>query len=165
MVTTPVGLSRAAAVGAVIFPGVISASPPVVSAGGFRYAAGLLGPREIPYASRGRGISMDPITVSHHATRTQCLVAADRCLELLSLGKELKNSAREMLDACVRICGVAAEELSLNSAYQRQVCALCAVLCRACHDECRLHVGELFEHCAEACARAARECRATALET
>jgi hypothetical protein len=108
---------------------------------------------------------MDETPPSNDVTRTQCLSAADCCAELLSLGNQLKRGCREMLEACVRICSVAAEELSLNSACRRQVCALCAVLCRACHDECRQHAGELFERCAEACDQAARDCRATALTT
>jgi hypothetical protein len=108
---------------------------------------------------------MSKIPLSNQPARAQCLTAADRCADLLSLGESLKSSVREMLDACARICGVAAEELSLNSAYRRQVCALCAVFCRACCDECRLHRGDLFARCAEACELAARECHAAALTT
>jgi hypothetical protein len=137
----------------------------VAVGGALRYRGGLHGPRIFPRPAPLPQKIMDEIPASNRVTRTQCLVAADCCNELLSLGKELKRGAREMLEACVRICGVAAEELSLNSAYQRQVCALCAVLCRACHDECRQYAGEIFDRCAEACALAARDCRETALET
>ena len=165
MVKGPVGMSRAPAAGAGFFPARFKRPHR------WRRAARsvtLRVPRGLHSVFRTRprpGLFMQEIPASHRTTRAQCLAAADRCTELLSLGKELKRGAREMLEACARICGVAAEELALNSAYRRQVCALCAVLCRACHDECRQHAGELFEHCAEACVRAAWDCRATALET
>jgi hypothetical protein len=99
------------------------------------------------------------------ATHAQCLAAGERCGELLSLGKELGCGCREVLEACARICAVAAEELQFGTVFRRQVCALCAVLCRACYDECRQHDGELFARCADACEQAARECRAVAVKT
>lgn len=100
----------------------------------------------------------------HRPEPVKCLAARERCQALLSLGKGLGRGIADLLEACVRICTLAAEELRLGSGFRRQVCALCAVLCRACADECRLHGGELFEECAEACEQAARECREFALE-
>lgn len=96
---------------------------------------------------------------------TKCLAARARCEELLSLGKGVSRSVREMLESCVRACALAAEESQLGSGFRRKVCALCAVLCRACAEECRLQGGELFAQCADACDQAARECHGIALET
>ena len=54
------------------------------------------------------------------------------------------------------------EELELRSVFSIQVCALCAVICRACAQECDTLNGPAWRNCAAACLRAAMECHAIA---
>jgi len=69
----------------------------------------------------------------------------------------------ELCRSCIRLCHVVIEELKFGSALQTRACALCAVICRACADECRTLAGPAWAACARACFRAAEECREIAL--
>jgi hypothetical protein len=95
----------------------------------------------------------------------QCIAACERCLDALDRQADGFGVAilREILRACIRYCSQVVEEIELNSAYVAQVSPLCAVICRACMEECINHPGDVFARCADTCAKAAEVCRAMAL--
>ena len=72
------------------------------------------------------------------------------------------TQAVNLCAACIRSCGVAIEEMTLGSAVAAQTCALCAVLCRSCAEECAQLPGP-WTWVAAACQHAAKECHAVAL--
>ena len=56
-----------------------------------------------------------------------------------------------------------AELLSLDSAYAKDICQLCAEMCNACANECDKHAAMGMEHCKE-CAAACRQCANEAMK-
>ncbi|MDB6166944.1 MAG: ferredoxin [Lacunisphaera sp.] len=68
----------------------------------------------------------------------------------------------ELCRSCARLCSMAVDELGLGSAYLVQICGLCAVVCRACAEECSEHAAAHYRACATACLRAAAACHAVA---
>ncbi|KTC66385.1 putative cysteine-rich protein yhjQ (plasmid) [Legionella adelaidensis] len=64
---------------------------------------------------------------------------------------------------CAAICALAAEMMARGSPFSKEICALCAKICRACGDECNKH--QHMKHCkrcAEACYKCAEECEKVA---
>lgn len=59
---------------------------------------------------------------------------------------------------CAAICRSAAELMSLDSEFSKQMCKVCAEACRACAEECSKHDEEHCRKCAEECIRCAEEC-------
>jgi hypothetical protein len=67
----------------------------------------------------GPGIFMHEFNPSLQAARAKCLAAGARGLELIPLWKGPGRGRREVLEACVQICAVAAGEPQLDSALAR----------------------------------------------
>jgi hypothetical protein len=87
----------------------------------------------------------------------QCNRCFDECL---------KEDDVKMMADCIRLdrecadmCAFAAKAMQSNSPFAKEICALCAKICRACGDECAKH--EHHQHCkdcADACYRCAEAC-------
>lgn len=93
----------------------------------------------------------------------KCIVACESVLS--TVGDTFPPpwaQAVNLCTACVRSCQVAIEEMSLGSSLAAQTCALCAVLCRACAEECAALPGP-WTWVAAACQHATKECHAVAL--
>ncbi|WP_410511321.1 four-helix bundle copper-binding protein [Paenibacillus sp. BR2-3] len=94
----------------------------------------------------------------------RCMVACNHCytscLEEGHVGmmKECIRLDRE----CADICAFAAQAMSMNSAYAKEICKVCADACEACGNECKKHDSEHCRLCAEACFKCAKACRAMA---
>jgi hypothetical protein len=93
------------------------------------------------------------------ACATTCTNCAISCLEEENV-KNLTSCIRLDLE-CGAICKAAAELMSIEGAYSKELCQLCAAICNACAEECEKHAAMGMEHCKE-CAEA---CRACAKET
>ena len=107
---------------------------------------------------------INPTYASGVAACESCARMCQDCISRLSgaaLSGPLEHAA-ELCESARRICAIAAEEMRLNSGFLTQVCALSAVICRACADECRQQEGEGWQACADACWRAAQECHSVA---
>jgi hypothetical protein len=93
------------------------------------------------------------------ACATTCTNCAISCLEEENV-KNLTSCIRLDLE-CGAICKAAAELMSIEGAYSKELCQLCAAICNACAEECEKHAAMGMDHCKE-CAEA---CRACAKET
>ena len=93
----------------------------------------------------------------------KCIVACESVLTTVDHSfPPAWAQAVNLCSASIRSCQVAVEELNLGSAVAAQTCALCAVLCRACAEECAQLPGP-WTWVASACQHAAKECHAVAL--
>ncbi|WP_084498255.1 four-helix bundle copper-binding protein [Pedobacter sp. V48] len=59
---------------------------------------------------------------------------------------------------CAAICYAAEQLMSLGIDSAKQLCKLCAEICKDCGTECGKHHTEHCQKCAEACLHCAREC-------
>ena len=59
---------------------------------------------------------------------------------------------------CADICAMAAILMSRGSEYAKELCALCAKVCRDCGEECSKHQTDHCQECATACMKCAEEC-------
>jgi hypothetical protein len=89
-----------------------------------------------------------------------CANACDHCAVACLAEPQPKVLARciELAIDCSQTCRLAIGFLARGSDYDSAVCALAAVLCDACAEECDLHRMEHCRQCAAACRRASREC-------
>lgn len=93
----------------------------------------------------------------------------DACIECATICNHCAVSCLEEKDVqyltkCIRldlecavICRAAAELMSLNSRYSKEVCQLCANICEACAKICEQHANMGMEHCRQ-CAESCRNC-------
>jgi hypothetical protein len=95
-----------------------------------------------------------------------CTSCADACLGEESV-RDLVQCVRTCLD-CADLClttgTLASRRTGSNETVLRVMLEACALACRLCHDECRLHA-DWHQHChicAEACRRCERACREAA---
>lgn len=91
-----------------------------------------------------------------------CASACDRCAAACLEEDPSQQLARCIaLDLdCAAICRVAAGYLARGSELAGEICAMCALACERCADECLHH--EHLSHCrlcADACRKCAAECR------
>jgi hypothetical protein len=93
----------------------------------------------------------------------KCIVACESVLN--TVGDSFPPQWAQAVNLCaaaIKSCQVVTEELTLGSSLASQTCALCAVLCRACAEECGQLPGP-WTWVATACQHAAKECHAVAL--
>lgn len=64
---------------------------------------------------------------------------------------------------CAAICITAAELMSVESPFSKELCHLCATICNACAEECEKHAAMGMEHCKE-CAEVCRTCAKETME-
>lgn len=103
-----------------------------------------------------------------HEKFQQCI---DECLKCMQICNHcfdacLKEGHIDMMKDCIRldrqcaeICAFAANAMSQNSPFTKQICDLCAQICEACGNECKKHNHDHCQHCAEACFACAEMCR------
>lgn len=92
---------------------------------------------------------------------TICNHCAISCLEEKDV-QYLTKCIRLDLE-CAVICRTAAEMMSLDSRYSKEVCQLCTTICNACAEICDQHANMGMEHCRE-CAEACRTCAKETME-
>lgn len=90
-----------------------------------------------------------------------CAVACNHCAASCLHESDVKMMAPCIaLDMdCAQICALAAAAMARGSQHSKAICALCAVICQSCADECGKHDMGHCKQCAAACAKCAEECR------
>jgi hypothetical protein len=95
-----------------------------------------------------------------------CLDCHKTCLGLamthcLEMGGEhvAPQHFRIMID-CATVCATAADFMLHKSQFHREMCGVCAQVCRACADDCAKLGG--MEDCVKACRKCADTCGAMA---
>ena len=91
----------------------------------------------------------------------KCVAECEHCATACSEEDNRKDLACCItLDRdCAAICALAAEMMARGSSFIKEICGLCAKICRDCGDECSKH--QHMEHCkrcADACYQCAEEC-------
>ena len=85
-----------------------------------------------------------------------CNVCFDACLEEDHM-KMMADCIR--LDReCADICALAVKSMQSNSPFANEICNLCAVICKACGEECQKHDHDHCQKCAGACFKCADAC-------
>ena len=92
---------------------------------------------------------------------TVCNHCAVSCLEEKEV-EHLVKCIRLNLE-CAVICRGAAELMSLDSRYSKEICQLCATICNACAEICEQHANMGMDHCRE-CAEACNACAKETME-
>lgn len=98
----------------------------------------------------------------------ECIEACIRCMNAcnvcyVSCLKEFELA--ELLDCialdreCADICAYAAQAMSRNSPFVKELCELCIKVCQACAEECEKHDHDHCKQCAQACRQCANACR------
>lgn len=94
----------------------------------------------------------------------ECMNACNYCYI-----SNLKEFELAELRECIRldretadICGFTASAISRGTPYLREICELCAKVCRDCAKECSKHKHFHCEQCAAICIRCADICQAIA---
>lgn len=59
---------------------------------------------------------------------------------------------------CADICYLAAKYMARGSQFAKQLCVLCAQICKICGDECSKFPAQHCKDCADACYKCATEC-------
>ena len=90
-----------------------------------------------------------------------CVVTCNHCAAACLQEPDVKMMARCIaLDMdCSQICALAVAAMSRGSEHAKAICAVCAVICQSCGDECAKHQMEHCQQCAKACHACAEECR------
>jgi hypothetical protein len=101
-------------------------------------------------------LALDDCIQACHA----CALACDRCAAACLAEADPKAMARCIaLDMdCADMCRLAAAMMARQSSFVHSMCELCAVVCKACAQECSRHPMDHCSACAQACTRCAREC-------
>lgn len=94
-----------------------------------------------------------------------CLECANICEQTIAFclqqgGPHAAPEHIRLLRDCADICLMAAAMMSRGSAFQRQHCALCAEVCKACAASCdRVGREPQMQTCADACRQCEQSCR------
>ncbi|KEI00922.1 four-helix bundle copper-binding protein [Clostridium botulinum] len=59
---------------------------------------------------------------------------------------------------CADMCTLAAKFMARDSQFAKQLCSLCAQICKCCGEECAKHPNDHCKNCANICNRCATEC-------
>lgn len=98
----------------------------------------------------------------------ECLKACLECLEACNVCFDacLKENHMKMMADCNRlnrecadICAFAAQAMTRNSPFTKQILELCATVCERCAKECSQHDHDHCQRCAESCRKCAEACR------
>lgn len=101
---------------------------------------------------------MDPalracIEACQHCHRI-CLGEVQHCLTLG--GDHAEPTHINLMLDCAAVCATAADLMTTNSRFYRQLCAVCARICTHCAQQCQA-LGQMDE-CVRACEKCADEC-------
>lgn len=90
-----------------------------------------------------------------------CTACADACLSESDDHLPMLRKCIRSCEDCADICSITARVISRHTGYDanitRSVLQTCAMVCRACGDECERHAA-MHEHC-RVCAEACRRCQ------
>lgn len=95
----------------------------------------------------------------------ECMQACNHCLEACLL-EDNPSEMRECIRLdreCADICAFAAQVMSRNSPFAKELGGLCARVCEACAQECEKYDHKHCQACARACRECARACREMAV--
>ncbi len=97
-----------------------------------------------------------------------CIDACMRCAEACEscatsdLGEpdvKVMVSCAQLNRECATVCWTAAQLMSMDSQFAKQICNLCADICGSCAKECERHDADHCKRCAQTCHKCAEECR------
>lgn len=92
----------------------------------------------------------------------ECVVACLQCASECLKESDPKAMARCIALAmeCADFCRMTASSVAMGGEHINAVCALCAVVCQTCANECAKHPMAQCQICADACEKCAAVCRA-----
>ena len=90
------------------------------------------------------------------ACAVECSHCATECLK----EEDVKMMARciQLDMECAAVCYASAQLMSLGSNIAKELCRICAGICRECGEECSKHQDEHCQECARLCRECAEEC-------
>ncbi|HEV6967824.1 four-helix bundle copper-binding protein [Roseateles sp.] len=90
-----------------------------------------------------------------------CAAACDHCATACLQEADVKMMAHciELDMECAAICRLAASSMARQGEFAKRICALCALVCDACGEECARHDHTHCQDCAAACRACAEACR------
>jgi hypothetical protein len=93
-----------------------------------------------------------------------CVNACERCVSECLEEDHVQTMTKciRLARDCADVCRLAIGLMGRDSAYAKQICALCSDVSEACSVECARHKEEQCRQCAEACRRCAEVCRKVA---
>lgn len=91
----------------------------------------------------------------------ECAAVCNYCASMDLREKEVGMMAKcmQLNMECAAICTAAAQLMSLGSEHAKELCKLCAQLCKECGDECAKHDNAHCKECAEACRKCEQVCK------
>jgi hypothetical protein len=104
----------------------------------------------------------------NHARFKDCIEACLKCVHMCyrcasaDLQEEQHHMARcvQLNLECAAVCNATAQLMSLGSEQSVAIAKLCAEICRKCEGECRKHIMQHCQECANACHHCAVLCTA-----
>lgn len=101
-------------------------------------------------------LQKEEITKALHDCMEACNYCYDACLQEDDV-KMMANCIR--LDReCADFCGFTEQAISRDSPFVDEFLRTCALICKACADECGQHSHDHCQHCADMCKRCAAAC-------
>lgn len=102
-------------------------------------------------------------TVTNQTCINECTKCAQACLECFTLclnepDVQDRKNCISMLMECACICKEAAAFMSMNAQHSKDLCTLCAAICKKCAQECGMFQDEHCKECANICNTCATEC-------
>jgi hypothetical protein len=90
-----------------------------------------------------------------------CAAICNHCAASCTKENDVNMMAKciELDMQCATICYTAAQLMSLGSEYAKNLCSICAEICRQCGEECSKHDNEHCKECASICISCAKECK------
>ncbi len=94
----------------------------------------------------------------------ECLLCYRTCVQttihcLNEGGKHAEPARIRLLADCASACKVSADFLLRGSAYQKEMCALCADICGNCAADCDRFTESFMKRCAQVCRQCAESCK------
>lgn len=93
---------------------------------------------------------------------SNCAAMCNYCSSMCLKEKNVDAMSRciQLNMECAAVCKAASQLMSLGSEDYKEMCRLCAQICKKCGDECSKHKNmEHCQKCAEACYQAAELCK------
>lgn len=74
-------------------------------------------------------------------------------------GEHTKPDHIKLMMDCIQICQIAADFMTRDSTFHKNICETCAEICEACAESCTQIKDEKMQHCANVCRQSAESCR------
>ncbi|MCI1003492.1 hypothetical protein HWE01_01585 [Herbaspirillum sp. C7C8] len=117
--------------------------------------------------SETRNVHQSSQQTSSSSSMTTCLQACQHCHEVCrkaafgispAAAQELAADDVRLLLECAELCQLSANWQLAGSQYCRQICGICAEVCRHCQARC--NANDDMQECATVCQRCAESCEA-----